>query len=143
MAIRKAEAVWRGNLREGNGRVKVGSGLFDAPYTFRMRFEEEPGTNPEELIAAAHAGCYAMALSADLGRAGFTPTSIHTSATVHLEPVNGAPTITKIELDTVAVVPGMDEEAFLKQAEATKNGCPVSRALAAVPQIVLKAKLQK
>src|SRR3954454_6409993 len=107
MAIRTSEAEWNGSLREGNGRVKLGSGAFEGKYSFASRFEEAGGTNPEELIAAAHAGCFSMALSAALGRANFTPTRIFTTAAVHLEKVGDAFAITRIELDCEATVPGI------------------------------------
>ncbi|GAB4547794.1 MAG: OsmC family protein [Anaerolineae bacterium] len=140
MAVRNAEAVWEGNLRQGKGSVKLGSGAFEGAYSFVSRFEEGAGTNPEELIGAAHAGCFSMALSADLERAGYTAKRIHTTARVHLETVDGKPTITKIHLDTEAEVPGIDEKSFLAQAEGAKKGCPVSRALAAV-EVTLDARL--
>jgi osmotically inducible protein OsmC len=140
MAIRNAEAVWEGNLKAGKGNVKLGSGAFEGAYSFVSRFEEGPGTNPEELIGAAHAGCFSMALSADLENAGYTAKRVHTTAKVHFEMVDGKPTITKIHLDTEAEVPGISEKDFLEQAEGAKKGCPVSRALAAV-EIVLDAKL--
>jgi osmotically inducible protein OsmC len=140
MAVRNAQAVWEGNLQEGRGTMKLGSGAFEGAYTFRTRFEEELGTNPEELIGAAHAGCFSMFLSAVLSKAGYTVKSVQTSAKVHLGTVDGAPTITKIELDTVVHVPGLDEATFREQAEASKKGCPVSKALAG-PEIVLTAKL--
>ncbi len=129
MAERKAEAIWEGTLREGAGRMRFGSGAFDGPYTYASRFESGEGTNPEELIGAAHAGCYSMFLSALLTNAGFTPTRVATTATVHLGRVDGAPTITLIELDTHAVVPGLDEATFAEKAAAAKAGCPVSKAL--------------
>lgn len=140
MAVRSAEAVWEGNLQEGRGTFKVGSGAFEGAYTFKTRFEEEPGTNPEELIGAAHASCFSMFLSAVLSRAGHTVKRVHTTAKVHLGTVDGAPTITKIELNTEAEVPGLDEKTFMEQAEASKKGCPVSKALAG-PEIVLNARL--
>jgi osmotically inducible protein OsmC len=140
MATRNAEAVWEGTLREGNGRVKLGSGAFEGPYSFRSRFEDGPGTNPEELIGAAHAGCFTMALSAGLSRARLTPRRIHTTATVHLDSVEGGFRITRIELDTQAEVPGLDAQAFAEHAETAKKNCPVSVALAGV-QISLKARL--
>jgi len=117
--------------------MRVGSGFFEGPYTFASRFEEEKGTNPEELIGAAHAGCYSMFLSALLTNAGFTPTRIQTTATVHL---GAGPTITKIELKTEAEVPGLDEATFAEKAAAAKAGCPVSKALASV-DIELSATL--
>jgi lipoyl-dependent peroxiredoxin len=140
MAIRNASATWEGNLREGNGVMKLGSGAYEGPFSFATRFEEEPGTNPEELIGAAHAGCFSMALSGGLGNAGFSPTSIRTRARVHLGRVDGKSRITLIELETEAVVPGISQEKFLEIAEATKTGCPVSAALAAV-EIKLEARL--
>jgi osmotically inducible protein OsmC len=140
MAIRNAEAVWEGNLRAGKGNVKLGSGAFEGAYSFASRFEEGTGTNPEELIGAAHAGCFSMALSADLENAGYTAKRIHTTAQVHFEMVDGKPTITTIHLDTEAEVPGISEKDFLEQAEGSKKGCPVSRALTGV-EIVLNAKL--
>lgn len=140
MTKRNAEAVWTGTLKDGHGQMKVGSGAFDVPYTYATRFEEEPGTNPEELVGAAHAGCYSMFLSALLTKDGFPPTKIQTTATVHLGRVDGAPTITNIELNCEADVPGIDDAAFQEQAAAAKKGCPVSKALAAV-DIQLSAKL--
>jgi lipoyl-dependent peroxiredoxin len=141
MAVRKAEAEWTGNLREGKGRVKLGSGAYEGEYSFVSRFEEGKGTNPEELIGAAHAGCFSMALSAGLTRAGLSPKRIHTTAQVHLEKVGDGFEITRIELDTEAEVPGLDEKAFLEHAESAKKGCPVSKALAG-PKIELKARLR-
>ena len=140
MAIRNAEAVWEGNLKGGKGSVKLGSGAFEGAYSFSSRFEEGTGTNPEELIGAAHAGCYSMALSADLEKAGYTAKRIYTTAQVHFEIVDGAATITRIYLDTEAEVPGISESDFLAQAEESKSGCPVSRALGGV-EIHLNAKL--
>ena len=140
MAIRKSEAEWNGSLREGNGRVKLGSGAFEGKYSFASRFEEAGGTNPEELIAAAHAGCFSMALSAGLGRAGVTPTRIHTTAAVRLEKVGDAFAITRIDLDCQAEVPGIDDAAFQLQANGAKENCPVSKALKAV-EITLNARL--
>ena len=141
MAVRSAEAEWKGSLREGAGRMKLGSGAFEGSYSFPSRFESGAGTNPEELIGAAHAGCYSMALSAGLGKAGFTPTRIHTVARVHLEKVGEGFSITKIELETEAAVPGIGAAAFQEQAEGAKKGCPVSKALAAT-EITLKATLK-
>jgi len=139
MPERKAEALWNGNLKSGNGTVKVGSGLFEGPYTFVSRFEHGEGTNPEELIAAAHAGCYSMALSNELSKAGHNIQSVHTKARITLEMIDGVPTISKIKLDSTAMVPGLAKDEFLKIAEATKEACPVSRALNI--QIILDAKL--
>ncbi|RIK34831.1 MAG: peroxiredoxin [Chloroflexi bacterium] len=137
MAVRKAEAIWKGTLKEGAGELKLGSGVYEGPYTYASRFEDAPGTNPEELIGAAHAGCFSMFLSALLTNAGFTPTSIQTTAKVHLE---AGPTITKIELDTEAEVPNLDENAFQEHAATAKQNCPVSKALASV-EIQLNARL--
>jgi osmotically inducible protein OsmC len=120
--------------------MKVGSGAFEGAFSFATRFEEEPGTNPEELIGAAHAGCFSMALSGDLGKAGFTPESITTSARVHLGKVDGKSRITLIELDCQARVPGIEAAQFAQIAEGTKTGCPISAALAAV-EIQLNARL--
>ncbi len=140
MATRKAEAVWEGGLMDGKGRMKLGSGAFEGKYSFRTRFEEEKGTNPEELIGAAHAGCFSMALSAGLNKAGYKPQKIQTTATVHLEKVGEGFSISRIELDTTASVPGIDAGTFKDQAEMAKAGCPVSKALAGT-QILLTAKL--
>ncbi len=140
MAIRKAEAEWRGDLINGNGTMKVESGAFECKYSFGTRFGEEPGTNPEELIGAAHAGCFSMALAAILADAGFQPKRIHTKASVSIEKVSGGFAVTKSALQTEADVPGIDEATFFKHANAAKEGCPVSKALAGV-EITLEAKL--
>lgn len=140
MAKRTASAVWEGTLKDGNGRVKLGSGAFEGQYSFASRFEAGTGTNPEELIGAAHAGCFSMALSAGLTRAGFTPTRISTNASVSLEKVGEAFKITLIELNTEAEIPNIEEAAFLEQAETAKKNCPVSQALAGT-EIRLDAKL--
>ncbi len=140
MAVRISEAEWKGNLREGQGTMKLGSGAFEGRYSFPSRFESGQGTNPEELIGAAHAGCFSMALAAGLSKAGFTPTRVHTTAKVHLEQVEGGFAITKIELATEAQIPGIDNPTFQQQAEAAKKGCPVSKALAGTA-ITLTAKL--
>ena len=137
MAVRNAEAVWEGNLQEGHGTFKVGSGAFEGAYTFKTRFEEEPGTNPEELVGAAHASCFSMFLSAVLSKAGYKVERIHTTAQVHLEE---GPTITKIHLDTEAKVSGVDEKTFQEQVDVSKKGCPVSKALTGV-NITVNAKL--
>jgi osmotically inducible protein OsmC len=141
MAVRNAEAEWNGSLKEGNGRVKLGSGAFEGQYSFSSRFESGTGTNPEELVGAAHAGCFTMALSAGLGKAGLTPTRLHTTAKVHLGAVEGAPTITQIDLDVTGEVPGIDAATFTKHAEDAKKGCLISRALSGVPTINLTATL--
>ena len=137
MPIRTSSAEWKGTLKEGAGTMKLASGAFEGPYTFSSRFESGKGTNPEELIGAAHAGCFSMFLAALLTEAGFPPKSIRTTAAVHLE---AGPTIARIELATEASVPGIDAQAFLGHAEAAKRNCPVSKALAG-PQITLSAKL--
>jgi lipoyl-dependent peroxiredoxin len=142
MAVRTAEAEWKGNLREGQGTMKVESGAFEGAYSFPSRFEEGRGSNPEELLAAAHAGCFSMALSAGLSRTGHTPTLIHTTARVHLERRGEGFEITKVELRTEGWVPGIDDGEFRKQAETAKKGCPVSKALAG-PEIVLEARLAR
>jgi osmotically inducible protein OsmC len=139
MAIAKAEATWTGTLKEGAGTLKGASRHLEGPYTYRSRFEGDAGgTSPEELIGAAHAGCFSMFLAAQLTTAGFTPTRIHTSAAVHLE---AGPTIARIELVTEAQVPGIDEKTFQEKVESSKKGCPVSKALAAVPSITVSARL--
>lgn len=142
MAIRTADAQWHGSLKEGNGRIALGSGAFEGQYSFSSRFESGTGTNPEELVGAAHAGCFTMALSAGLGKAGITPTRLHTTAKVHFGVVDGAPTITQIDLELEGEVPGIDAETFTKHAEDAKKGCPISRALAGVPTINLTATLR-
>ncbi len=142
MSVRTAESKWEGTLKEGQGKMKFGSGAFDGAYSFASRFEEGEGTNPEELIGAAHSGCFSMFLAALLSKEGFSPTSVVTKAKVHLGKVNDAPTITKIELDCEAVVPGLDETVFNEKAEAAKNGCPISTAYAG-QEIVLTAGLKK
>lgn len=140
MSIRTAEAVWQGSLKDGKGSMKFGSGAFEGAYSFSSRFEEGTGTNPEELIGAAHAGCYSMALSGGLGKAGFTPTRIYTKAQVILGKIDDKSRITLIHLETEASIPGIDAAEFQKIAEATKEGCPVSAALAGV-NITLTARL--
>ncbi len=140
MPVRQADAVWEGNLKEGKGNIKLASGAFDGPYSFQTRFEDAKGTNPEELIGAAHAGCFSMALSAGLSKAGFPPRRVKTTAKVHLEKVGESFSITRIVLDTEAQVPNIDEKTFREQAEGAKKNCPVSRALAATP-IELNARL--
>ena len=140
MPARKGTAIWEGTLKEGKGSMKLGSGAYEGPFSFHSRFEEGTGTNPEELIGAALAGCFSMALSANLEKAGHPGKSVRTTANVKLEMVDGAPKITTIELETDAEVPGMDEAAFQEQAEKTKVGCPVSKALTGT-EIKLNAKL--
>jgi osmotically inducible protein OsmC len=141
MPTRKAEAEWKGNLAEGSGRLKVGSGAFDGPYSFKSRFEEgQSATNPEELLGAAHAGCFTMALTAQLSRARLTPESVHTEASVKLEKVGEAFSITQIVLETEAEVQGIDNATFQKYALDAKQNCPLSKALAGT-EIHLIAKL--
>jgi osmotically inducible protein OsmC len=140
MPVRNAEATWNGGLKDGKGSVKLGSGAYEGQYSFSSRFESGTGTNPEELIAAAHAGCYSMALSAGLGKAGFSPQRINTTAAVSLEKVGEGFKITKIHLKSEAKVPGIDAAKFQEIATATKSGCPISQALSATP-IELEAKL--
>ncbi len=139
MAVRKASAVWNGTLKEGKGYMKLGSGAFEGRYTFSSRFEEDPGTNPEELVGAAHAGCFSMYLSALLTDAGYPPTQIRTNARVHL---GEGPRITLIELDTEAEVPDLDEKTFLENVERSKQNCPVSMALTG-PTVRVTARLIK
>jgi len=141
MPTRTSDAEWHGTLREGRGHMRFGGGAYDGEYTWASRFADGGGTNPEELIAAAHAGCYSMALSADLERAGFKAEIIRTSAEVHLDMVDKVPTITLIELTVGAKVPGIDDATFQKVAEGTKANCPVSRALGAV-KITVDATLE-
>jgi osmotically inducible protein OsmC len=141
MTIRETEARWQGPVKEGAGRLRFGSGVFEGAYSFPSRFENGPGTNPEELIAAAHAGCFSMALAFALGNAGHPPREIRTIAKVHLGATAAGPTITRIELETEAEVPGLDDQAFRQHAEAAKQGCLVSRALAGVASITLQAAL--
>jgi lipoyl-dependent peroxiredoxin len=140
MVQRTAEAEWNGGLQDGKGTMKFGSGAFSGAYSFGSRFGDASGTNPEELIAAAHAGCFSMAFSAGLGKAGYSPKRVHTTAKATFEKQGDGFAITRIELDTEAEIPGIEEAAFQQQAEAAKKGCPVSRALAGV-EITLKARL--
>lgn len=138
----KGSAEWHGDLPTGGGTFTAGDSITGG-YTFKSRFEDGPGSNPEQLIAAAHAACFSMALSNALAEAGHPVTSVHTDATVTLRRVDDRPTITKIELVTVGRVPGIDEAAFVEHAQAAKAGCPVSRALAGVEEITLDASLAK
>jgi osmotically inducible protein OsmC len=142
MPTRNAEAVWEGGLKDGQGRVKLESGAFEGKYSFSTRFENSPGTNPEELLGAAHASCFSMALSAGLGKAGFTPQQVKTSARVSLEKVGEGFKVTRIQLQTEAKVPNIDDKTFQEHAQKAKTGCPISQALAATP-IELDAKLVK
>ena len=139
---RKASAVWRGGLKDGRGAISTDSGvLSDTQYSFSTRFEEGIGTNPEELIAAAHAGCFSMALSGQLGNAGLTAESINTTAAVTLDKTDAGFTITAVHLDVRAKVPGADQQAFETAANNAKAGCPVSRVLNA--QITMSARLEE
>ena len=138
---RKASAVWKGGLKDGKGTVSSASGvLSNTPYSFATRFENSPGTNPEELIAAAHAGCFSMALSGQLGSANLTPESISTAATLTMEKLDSGWTITAVHLEVSAKIPGADQAAFSKAAENAKSGCPVSKVLKA--NITMSAKLE-
>jgi osmotically inducible protein OsmC len=140
MPTRKASAEWRGGLKEGQGTLKLGSGAYEGPYSFRSRFQEGTGTNPEELIGAAHAACYAMALSAGLEKAGHPADRVSVTSRIEFDTGGDAPTIRSSTLEVEAEVPGIDEKGFLEQAEAAKKGCPVSRALGGV-DIRLNARL--
>lgn len=140
MPQRKADAVWKGDLKGGKGTMKFGSGAFEGSYSFASRFEEGTGTNPEELIGAAHAGCFSMALSNELAQAGFTPKSVETNANVTLEMIDGDPTISKIKLTVKANVPDIDDDEFQNFATGAKENCPVSKALGGV-NISLDASL--
>src|SRR3954470_15070241 len=141
MATRTGSAVWEGTLKGGKGNLKLGSGAYEGAYSFSSRFEEGQGTNPEELIGAAEAACFSMALSSNLEKAGHPAKRINTTATVKLEMVDGAPKITSIDLKTDAEVPGIDQTKFQEVAEQTKKGCPVSKALTGT-QINLNASLR-
>ena len=142
MPIRHSEGIWEGTLKTGKGKMRIGSSGLEVDYSFTSRFEDSIETNPEELLGAAHAGCFSMALSLMIAEAGFTHTSIQTRASVHLDKTEHGFAISRIELNTTADVPGMDEETFLKRAEEAKIKCPVSRALAGV-DIVLNASLER
>ena len=133
MPTRNASAVWNGDLFKGAGNVKLGSGAYEGQYNFSSRFESGTGTNPEELLGASHAACFSMALSAGLGKAGFTPTRVSTTAKVTVDKVGEGFKITKIQLATEAAVPNIDDAKFQEIANATKTGCPISQALSAVP----------
>ena len=141
MPIRTASARWEGNLTEGSGTIKTGKGGLAGNYSFKSRFEEGEGTNPEELIGAAHAGCFSMAFSKGLADAGFTPTSVETTAKVHMDKTDGGFSVTRIELDTVGDVPGIDADTYQKIAEGAKENCPISRLLSPGAQISLNAVL--
>ncbi|MBK8032478.1 MAG: OsmC family protein [Anaerolineae bacterium] len=136
MPARTATAIWNGNLQQGNGTLKTGSGAVQGAYSFPSRFEDGQGTNPEELLGAAHAGCFSMALAASLSRQGFTVNNISTTAHVHLEKGEAGFSISRIDLVTRGSVEGIDDAKFKEAAEATKTGCIVSRALSAVPMTI-------
>jgi len=140
MAVRTANARWDGALQDGSGTMAFGSGAFEGQFSYASRFEEGPGTNPEELIGAAHAGCFSMAFANTLATAGYDPQRVETTARVHLEPGDEGPSITRIELQTEAEVPGIDADEFHQLADTAKANCPVSKALAGV-DISLDAKL--
>ncbi|WP_432559906.1 OsmC family peroxiredoxin [Granulicoccus sp. GXG6511] len=142
MATRNGNAIWRGDLQTGEGEVTVGNGVHTGPYSFKSRFEDGSGTNPEELIAAAHAACYSMQLSAMLAEKGTPATSVDTDAVCQLRFIDGAPTITAINLTTVGVVEGLSEDGFVAAAEEAKAACLVTRALAGVEEVNLKARLK-
>jgi osmotically inducible protein OsmC len=141
MPIRTAEAEWRGALQDGQGTMRLGGGAFEGPYSWGSRFEDAPGTNPEELIGAAHAGCFAMALSGVLGKAGHTPEQVASSARVHLDKADGGFAIKKIELAVRGQVEGLSSEDFVRYADEAKTNCPVSQALAGV-EITVDAELE-
>ena len=141
MPIRTASARWEGNLTEGSGTIKTGKGGYQGNYSFKSRFEEGEGTNPEELIAAAHSGCFSMAFSKGLADAGFTPASVETTAKVHLDKGDAGFGVTRIDLETVGNVPGIDDATFQKIAQGAKENCPLSKALRGVPEITLVATL--
>ncbi|SMO96602.1 OsmC family protein [Gracilimonas mengyeensis] len=132
MPTKKADAKWTGDLKSGSGTMKLESGSYEGKYSFATRFEDKEGSNPEELIGAAHAGCYSMAFSNELDKAGFTPNSVETHADVVLESTDDGPAITTITLTAKGDVPGIDDDKFQEIAEAAKKGCPVSKALAGV-----------
>ena len=141
MPVSKGTAEWRGDIPTGTGAFSAGDSLTGG-YTYKSRFEDGPGGNPEQLIAAAHASCFSMALASALGKAGYTPTSINTEAQVTLRPVDGTPTITSIALTVRGAVPNLSADEFQEFASGAKAGCPVSRALAGVPEITLQAELE-
>ncbi|GIF69831.1 peroxiredoxin [Asanoa ishikariensis] len=141
MPIRTSSARWSGNLTEGSGTIRTGKGGFEGNYSFKSRFEEGEGTNPEELIAAAHSGCFSMAFSKGLADAGHIPTSVETTAKVHLDKTDAGMTITRIDLESVGDVPGIDDADFQKIAQGAKENCPISRLLSPGAEITLTARL--
>jgi osmotically inducible protein OsmC len=142
MPARIAEATWEGPLQDGKGSLKLGSGAFEGPFSFSSRFEDAPAANPEELLGAAHAGCFSMALGAALGRAGHPARRIHTTARVHLTKLESGFSITRIDLETEGDVPGIDQSAFAEFAEKAKSGCIVSRAISPSVEVSLQARQQ-
>jgi lipoyl-dependent peroxiredoxin len=143
MTVRDGSAEWRGDVRGGSGMITVGDGVFEGPYSFASRFEDGEGTNPEQLIAAALAGCFTMALSNLLAEAGHPPESLRTHAVVHLRNRDGEVSLSRIDLNTIAQVPGLAEAELQRYGAEAKDGCPVSRALAGVPEITTSAKLEE
>ncbi|MCU1657787.1 MAG: peroxiredoxin, OsmC subfamily [Pseudonocardiales bacterium] len=143
MTVRNGSAEWHGDLQSGSGTVVVGEGVFEGAYSYTSRFETGEGTNPEQLIAAAHAACFTMALASALSSAGHVADSVHTTAQVMLRNIDGAPTLTRIDLATTGVVAGIDEAEFQRFADEAKAKCPISRALAAIPEITLTATLSQ
>jgi lipoyl-dependent peroxiredoxin len=143
MAARTANALWEGSINEGSGRMALGSGAFEGNYSFQSRFGDAPGTTPEELLAAAHAGCFTMAMSLYLGEQGHDPESVTTQAKVQMRQTDQGPTITRIDLVTRGRVPGMDDAGFKEAAENAKETCVVSRALAGVPEMTVDAALEE
>jgi lipoyl-dependent peroxiredoxin len=143
MPIRTASARWQGNLTEGSGTIRTGKGGYEGNYSFKSRFEEGEGTNPEELIGAAHAGCFSMAFSKALADAGHPPTSVETTAKVHFDKTDAGMTVTRIDLEAMGNVPGVDEAEFAKLAETAKDNCPISRLLSPGAQISLTARLAR
>ena len=141
MPVRKADAVWQGDLKSGKGTMKLSSGAYEGAFSFASRFEEGTGTNPEELIAAAHAGCFSMAFSNILAGAGFTPDRVQTTAAVTLEKTEGGFGVTRIHLTTEGTVPGIDEAAFQQHAQAAKENCPISKLLKPGAEITMDARL--
>jgi osmotically inducible protein OsmC len=142
MATRNASATWRGDLTEGDGSMALGSGAWEGPFTFKSRFEDGAGTNPEELIGAAEAGCFSMQLAASLAEAGHIPESVRTDTRVHIRQVDGKPTISQIDIVTRARVPGVDDETFQRIANETKENCIISRALGSVGEKTVDAALE-
>jgi len=143
MPKRTATAKWEGSLREGAGKIGLGSGAWEGPYSARSRFEDAPESNPEELLGAAHAGCFTMALSLILGNAGHDPESLSTEAVVHLKQEDGGFVIPQIDLKVRGKVPGIDQGDFQEHAQTAKEVCPLSKALASVPEITLDAQLEE